>query len=55
MILEVILILVTIVGLLAAGTAFGFAVVELVDAINEVGDDDDAEEHLQWLEKKEIF
>lgn len=49
------MILVTIVGLLVAGTAFGFAVVELVDAINKVDDDDDVEEHLQWLEKKEIF
>lgn len=55
MFLEVILILVTIVGLLVAGAFFGLAVVELVNAINEVGDDDDAEEHLQWLEKKEIF
>lgn len=55
MILEVILILTTIVGMLVAGAAFGFAVAVLVDAINKVGDDDDVEEHLQWLEKRKIY
>lgn len=55
MILEVILILVTIVGLLVAGAAFGFAVVELVDAIDKVDSKDDAEEHLRWLEKRKIY
>ena len=55
MILEVIWILTTIVGMIAAGLVFGLSVIGFVKVIDKVGGKDDVEEHLRWLEKKERF
>ena len=47
--------LTTIIGVLVAATAFGFAVVGLTNLIDKVSSHDDIEENLKWLEKKEMF
>lgn len=55
MILTTIWVLTTIIGVLLAATAFGFAVVGLTNLIDKVSSRDDIEENLKWLEKKEMF
>jgi hypothetical protein len=55
MTLTTIWLLTTIIGVLAGATAFGFAVVGLVEVIDKVSSHDDIEENLKWLEKKEMF